>query len=36
VGAGPVGSVKLGKNWRLVAGIDNVTNRYPDQVTSAT
>ncbi|MDO8072808.1 TonB-dependent receptor [Janthinobacterium sp. SUN176] len=28
------GSVKLGKNWRLVAGIDNVTNRYPDQVTS--
>ena len=29
------GSVKLGKNWRLVAGIDNVTNRYPDQITSA-
>jgi iron complex outermembrane receptor protein len=29
------GSVKLGKNWRLSAGIDNVTNRYPDQVTSA-
>ena len=29
------GSVKLGKNWRLVAGIDNVTNRYPAQVTSA-
>ncbi|MBG6219294.1 iron complex outermembrane receptor protein [Janthinobacterium sp. CAN_S1] len=28
-------SVKLGKNWRLVAGIDNVTNRYPAQVTSA-
>jgi iron complex outermembrane receptor protein len=28
-------SVKLGKNWRLSAGIDNVTNRYPDQVTSA-
>ncbi|PHV31928.1 TonB-dependent siderophore receptor [Janthinobacterium rivuli] len=28
------GSVKLGKNWRLVAGIDNVTNRYPDQITS--
>lgn len=28
------GSVKLGKNWRLVAGIDNVTNRYPAQVTS--
>ena len=29
------GSVKLGKNWRLTAGIDNATNRYPDQVTSA-
>ncbi|MQA20945.1 TonB-dependent receptor plug domain-containing protein [Rugamonas rivuli] len=29
------GSVKLNKNWRLSAGIDNVTNRYPDQVTSA-
>ena len=29
------GSVKLGKSWRLVAGIDNVTNRYPAQVTSA-
>ena len=29
------GSVKLSKNWRLVAGIDNVTNRYPAQVTSA-
>lgn len=28
-------SVKLNKNWRLSAGIDNVTNRYPDQVTSA-
>jgi len=28
------GSVKLGKNWRLVAGVDNVTNRYPAQVTS--
>jgi iron complex outermembrane receptor protein len=28
-------SVKLGKNWRLSAGIDNVTDRYPDQVTSA-
>lgn len=28
------GSVKLGKSWRLVAGIDNVTNRYPDQITS--
>ncbi|APA67168.1 TonB-dependent receptor plug domain-containing protein [Janthinobacterium sp. 1_2014MBL_MicDiv] len=29
------GSVKLDKHWRLVAGIDNVTNRYPAQVTSA-
>ncbi|MES2077097.1 MAG: TonB-dependent receptor [Pseudomonadota bacterium] len=28
------GSVKLGKNWKLSAGIDNVTNRYPDQITS--
>ncbi|MGK5081416.1 TonB-dependent receptor plug domain-containing protein [Janthinobacterium sp. HLX7-2] len=28
------GSVKLGKNWRLVAGIDNVTDRYPAQITS--
>ncbi len=28
-------SVKLGKNWRLSAGVDNATNRYPDQVTSA-
>ncbi|MDC8759389.1 TonB-dependent receptor [Janthinobacterium fluminis] len=28
------GSVKLGKNWKLSAGIDNLTNRYPDQVTS--
>ena len=28
------GSVKLGKNWKLSAGIDNVTNRYPDQVTA--
>ncbi|SDG00277.1 MULTISPECIES: TonB-dependent siderophore receptor [unclassified Duganella] len=27
-------SVKLGKNWRLTVGIDNATNRYPDQVTS--
>ena len=29
------GSVKLARNWRLTAGIDNATNRYPDQVTSA-
>ena len=29
------GSVKLGKNWKLTAGIDNASNRYPDQVTSA-
>jgi iron complex outermembrane receptor protein len=28
-------SVKLGKSWRLSMGIDNVTDRYPDQVTSA-
>ncbi|NYE61440.1 iron complex outermembrane receptor protein [Duganella sp. 1224] len=29
------GNVRLGKNWRLTAGVDNATNRYPDQVTSA-
>ena len=29
------GSVKLAKNWKLTAGIDNVSNRYPAQVTSA-
>jgi iron complex outermembrane receptor protein len=28
-------SVKLGKQWRLSVGVDNATNRYPDQVTSA-
>ncbi|MBA5638186.1 TonB-dependent receptor [Duganella sp. LX20W] len=28
-------SVKLGNRWKLTAGIDNATNRYPDQVTSA-
>ncbi|WP_317203158.1 TonB-dependent receptor [Janthinobacterium sp.] len=28
------GSVKLGKNWKLTAGVDNLNNRYPDQVTS--
>ncbi|MYM35342.1 TonB-dependent receptor [Duganella sp. FT94W] len=28
-------SVRLGKNWRLTAGVDNATDRYPDQVTSA-
>lgn len=28
-------SVKLGKNWRLTVGVDNATDRYPDQVTSA-
>ncbi|NRR30136.1 TonB-dependent receptor [Oxalobacteraceae bacterium] len=27
-------SVKLGKNWKISAGVDNVTDRYPDQVTS--
>jgi iron complex outermembrane receptor protein len=29
------GSVKLDKNWKLAAGIDNVTDRYPAQITSA-
>lgn len=28
------GSVRLASNWRLTAGADNVTNRYPAQVTS--
>ncbi|CDG81817.1 TonB-dependent receptor plug domain-containing protein [Janthinobacterium agaricidamnosum] len=28
------GSVKLSRNWKLSVGIDNVTNRYPAQVTS--
>jgi iron complex outermembrane receptor protein len=28
------GSVKIDRNWRLTAGIDNVTNRYPAQITS--
>ncbi len=28
------GSVKLGSNWKLTAGVDNLNNRYPDQVTS--
>ncbi|RZT08940.1 iron complex outermembrane recepter protein [Duganella sp. CF402] len=28
-------SVKLGKQWRLSVGVDNATDRYPDQVTSA-
>ncbi|HEV7816279.1 MAG TPA: TonB-dependent receptor [Janthinobacterium sp.] len=28
------GSVKLDKHWKLTAGIDNLTNSYPDQVTS--
>ncbi|MGI4719335.1 MAG: TonB-dependent receptor plug domain-containing protein [Janthinobacterium lividum] len=27
-------SVRLGSQWRLTAGIDNATNRYPAQVTS--
>ncbi|MBD8528397.1 MULTISPECIES: TonB-dependent siderophore receptor [unclassified Massilia] len=27
-------SVRVGDGWRLSAGIDNVTNRYPAQVTS--
>jgi iron complex outermembrane receptor protein len=29
------GSVKLGTNWKLTAGVDNVTDRYPAQVTAA-
>lgn len=28
------GTVKIDRNWRLTAGIDNVTNRYPAQITS--
>jgi len=28
------GSVKLTKHWKLTAGIDNLANRYPGQVTS--
>ena len=28
-------SYKLSANWKLTAGLDNATNRYPDQVTSA-
>ena len=28
------GSVKLGKNWRLSVGVDNVTDKYPDTITS--
>jgi len=28
------GSVRLASNWRLTAGVDNLTNRYPAQVTS--
>jgi iron complex outermembrane receptor protein len=27
--------VRIGQNWKLTSGIDNVTNRYPDRVTSA-
>ncbi|GAB3452463.1 TonB-dependent receptor [Massilia terrae] len=27
-------SVKVDRNWRLSAGVDNVTNRYPAQITS--
>jgi len=27
-------SVRLGSRWRLTAGVDNVTNRYPAQVTT--
>ncbi|GAB3436428.1 TonB-dependent receptor [Massilia solisilvae] len=28
------GSVKIDRNWRLAAGIDNVTDRYPAEITS--
>lgn len=28
------GSVRVASNWRVTLGIDNVTNRYPAQVTS--
>jgi iron complex outermembrane receptor protein len=28
------GSVRLAGNWRLTAGVDNLSNRYPAQVTS--
>jgi len=28
------GSVKLGKNWRVTAGIDNLTDSYPDKTTT--
>ncbi|HAT32899.1 MAG TPA: TonB-dependent receptor, partial [Janthinobacterium sp.] len=28
------GSVRVGKNWKLTTGIDNVSNRYPDQITT--
>ena len=28
-------NVKIDSNWRLTTGIDNATNRYPDQVTTA-
>jgi iron complex outermembrane receptor protein len=29
------GSVRVASNWRVTLGIDNLTNRYPAQVTSA-
>ncbi|WUR12142.1 TonB-dependent receptor [[Empedobacter] haloabium] len=28
-------SLKLGQNWRVTAGIDNLTDSYPDKTTSA-
>ncbi len=28
------GSVKLARNWRVTAGVDNVTDSYPDKTTS--
>jgi len=29
------GTVRVASNWRVTLGIDNLTNRYPAQVTSA-
>ncbi|GGY74867.1 TonB-dependent receptor plug domain-containing protein [Pseudoduganella plicata] len=29
------GSIKLAQNWRITAGIDNLTDSYPDKTTSA-
>ena len=29
------GSIKLARNWRITAGVDNLTDSYPDKTTSA-